>query len=637
MCGIFGFVWHRSEAVPAEDRLLETATLIRHRGPDGHGIFAAPGVGLVHTRLSLIDLNERSNQPFWDRQHRYCLVYNGEIYNFQALRDQLAKSGVEFRTTCDTEVLLEALLKWGPEKTLPKLEGMFAFALYDTKEAVLLLARDRYGIKPLFLVDREDQFVFSSEIRALRPWIDFEPDIPSISSFLSGFSGPTLKGTFLKDVTYLQPGTFVTIKRGSRPEYRSFFRLTEFIDPAMTEELGRLSDARRIDRLDELLHASVKAHLLADAPVGSLCSGGIDSSIIIAIAKHYHNNLAIFHANVVGKLSEYDAAATLAKHLDLDIKSVDIRSQDFLERIPETIDHYGLPFYPRPHSIPFRMVSGLAAANGVKALLSGEGADECFLGYTYLAPDIRKWLRPLGFPRQLRRWLRARSNVKDSAYAGLIYVGGLNPHLNSDLILAMQNRFEVLQEARDVRRQLAFPKTGKQRLGLLQSFDLLHYNLRSALLRNDLMGMTASIEARFPFLDNNLVRAALNLPYNTKIRFSSSARDPGHPFFADKWLVRKVGERYLPESLTRREKKPFWVDAYGEGRLIIKNEYFANSFIQELFNLSSGETTYFVEQASHDLRVKLMQLEVWAEVCLRGYPHETSLNRLKKHVSIANA
>src|SRR4051812_15140969 len=119
MCGIFGIIWHRSDAVPSEETLSETARLLQHRGPDGTGLYAAPGVGLVHTRLSLLDLTERSNQPFWDRQNRYALVYNGEIYNFVQLRTELEREGVAFRTTSDTEILLEALLRWGPEATLP--------------------------------------------------------------------------------------------------------------------------------------------------------------------------------------------------------------------------------------------------------------------------------------------------------------------------------------------------------------------------------------------------------------------------------------------------------------------------------------------------------------------------------------
>ena len=349
------------------------------------------GIG-PYTALSP-DLNARSNQPFWDQQQRYCLVYNGEIYNFQALRTELEQQGIRFRTTSDTEVLLEWLIHSGAEATLPKLEGMFAFALYDRIEQTLLLARDSLGIKPLFIYDQDDAFVFASEICAMRPWIPFAPDQLSIASYLSGFSGPTKGYTFFEQVQSLEPGGIITIRRGERATYRRFFSLESFCDPAEMERLQQLKLSRLVDEVDARLHASVRSQLVADAPVGALCSGGVDSSLLMAIAAKYHNNLAVFHANVVGPLSEYEAATRLAKHLKLDLKTVDVLDQDFLDKMPEVIGHYGYPYYPcNPHSIPFFMVSQLVHNNQVKAILSGEGADECFLGYSWLAPSsLQKW------------------------------------------------------------------------------------------------------------------------------------------------------------------------------------------------------------------------------------------------------
>jgi asparagine synthase (glutamine-hydrolysing) len=162
MCGIFGVIWHGSADVPDEHRLQRTARLLRHRGPDDTGIYADRGIGLVQTRLSLLDLSPRSNQPFWDKQRRYCLVYNGEIYNFKELRVEMEQQGIQFTTTSDTEVLLEGLINCGVEATLPKLEGMYAFALYDSLEKSLTLARDPFGIKPLFIYNGDYAFIFTS-------------------------------------------------------------------------------------------------------------------------------------------------------------------------------------------------------------------------------------------------------------------------------------------------------------------------------------------------------------------------------------------------------------------------------------------------------------------------------------------
>src|SRR2546425_3591775 len=176
MCGIFGFISHRSDLVPEKDRLRETAQLLRHRGPDEFGFHVEPGVALVHTRLSLLDLNPRSNQPFWDKDGLYCLVYNGEIYNFEELRNDLEKRNVQFRTTSDTEVLLEGIIHYGIHSFLPRLEGMFAFALYNKVDKSLVVVRDRFGIKPLYIYDTDDMFIFSSEIKAMQPYLNLEPD-----------------------------------------------------------------------------------------------------------------------------------------------------------------------------------------------------------------------------------------------------------------------------------------------------------------------------------------------------------------------------------------------------------------------------------------------------------------------------
>ena len=391
MCGIFGIVIHNRDVIPEKDRLEQTARLLEHRGPDSFGVYSEPGIGLVHTRLSLVDLSSRSDQPFWDRQRRYGLVYNGEIYNFRELREDLEKRGVQFRTTSDTEVLLECLLHDGHEATLPKLEGMFAFGLYDKIEKTLLLGRDRFGIKPLYVYDQEDIFVFASEISAMRPWVNFAPDLSSVSSFLLGFHGPTNGCTFLERIKFLSPGGIARITMGRQARYSKFFSMTDFWDPGYGTELTCLKPRQLVDRVEEHLLRSVKQQLVADAPVGALCSGGVDSALVAAMAAQYHTNLAIFHANVVGPNSEHDAAVEVAKHLRLDLKVAEMQDEEFIGLLPEATRHYGHPLYIVPHSIPFLLVSRVVRSNSVKAVLTGEGSDECFLGYNMLVPNIKRW------------------------------------------------------------------------------------------------------------------------------------------------------------------------------------------------------------------------------------------------------
>jgi asparagine synthase (glutamine-hydrolysing) len=637
MCGIFGFVSHSSDVVPEKDRLRETANLMQHRGPDARGFYVEPGIALVHTRLSLLDLSERGNQPFWDKENRYALIYNGEIYNFKELRDELTAEGVTFETTCDTEVLLKGLLKWGADVTLPKLEGMFAFALFDREEKSLLLTRDRFGIKPLFIYETDEEFVFASEIRTMRPWIDFEADPFSISSFLYGFSGPTQGATFFRHITCVEPGGIVRLRKGGRSERSRFFALGDFIDCEEIERLQQESTRVLIDRVDELLNASVQAQLVADAPVGALCSGGLDSSIVMAIAAKYHSNLAIFHANVVGPVSEFEAASRLAKHLKLDLKSIEVHDHDFIDRIPEVTEHFGHPFYSCPHSVPYHAVCQLVRQNNVKAVLSGEAADEYFLGYHFFAPNVLSYARPREALRMIKRLLKRAPAADPYQYKGPGYIQAGDAISEQGLVQALHNRFEVLRETFAVRDRLPKNSDWNTYRAALPSVDSLGYNLRALLHRNDTMGMASSVEARFPFLDTRLARLAINMPLQTKIRFSWKAReDASHYLFQNKWVLRKVGERYLPNELFRRAKRPFPINAYAGSRLKIDSQYFSDSAFSEMFDLGRNDTAWMMEKCPHNLKFKLVLFEVWAQLYLKNASCEAVLAKLRNHLEVIN-
>ena len=631
MCGIFGIVQHRPGRTPDRERLELTARLLQHRGPDHHAVFSDDGIGFAQTRLALVDLNPRSNQPFWDRTGRYCLVYNGEIYDFRELRKELEAGGVIFRTTSDTEVVLEALIHHGVDKTLPRLEGMFAFAFYDARNSSLVLARDRFGIKPLYIYDEDDAFVFSSEIPAMRPWIPFEADTFSISAYLQGFGGPTSGFSFYKNVRIVPPGTVVTVRRGRRSESRRFWRLEDFWDPDEAERLAGMKSGQIVDEVEERLVESVKMQLLADAPVGVLCSGGVDSSVITAIAARLHKDLAIFHADVVGPFSEHDAAAALARHLGLELKVASVADADSLETLPEVMLHYGHPFTYHPNSVPFLMVSKLVRTNGVKGILSGEGSDESYIGYPWLIFDLRAFLLqwPRKAPGELLRLLRAAMQRMRGR--------PVRPRLEEALavIRGLHDRFEVEIEEERIRAEM------KRRMGRepkpreLVTLCQLGYHLRTLLHRNDCLGMAASIEARFPFLDTRLVRLAVNMPYSVKVRPSPTTLERGHLFLRDKWVVRKVAERYLPPALATRKKRGFPIGA--AARMRITPELFANSFVANLFELDTSETRYLIEHATQQLRLKLLHLDVWGRVCLEGVPTEDVRGRLQKYVSLKSS
>lgn len=622
MCGIFGVIYRDGKTVPDNNRLQETSRILGHRGPDSAGIFSDSGIGLVHTRLSLLDLSERGSQPFWDEPRRYALVYNGEIYNFQNLRTELEASGITFSTESDTEVLLKGILHWGLDLILPRLEGMFAFALWDNQQRTLTLVRDRLGIKPLSVYEDDHVLVFASEVKAIAPWVSLNPDSHMTSAYLSGFGGATRDRSFFRDVTIQAPGTVKEVRSGQRSTERSFFHITEFWQGDEYHRLRGLKTGAIVDHVEEMLFASVKKHLIADAPVGALCSGGLDSSLIMAMASKVHTNLAIFHANVKGPLSEYDAAKSLADHLRLDMKTVEVGDVDFIEQLPSVIQHYEYPFTYHPNSVPFLLVSRLVRANGVKAILSGEGSDECFLGYGPIAyEDMRQ--------RYRRFLLRARGIVHRVPKLGkALWPRVAGHHL---AVQDIEQNFEITMDRLRVQQRI-------REVGIdvppreYRSLEWLGYHLRTLLHRNDALGMAASIEARFPYLDNDFVKAAVNMSYQYKIRPSMNAHDRSHPFLRDKWVVRKVADRYIPRALSQRKKIGFPTNAYD--RMRCPPSFFKSGFVADLYRLGDQAVTYLLENSDRDLRVRLLMLEVWGRLFFRGATQAEINGEMRRHISI---
>lgn len=624
MCGIFGILYHDGSTVPDPVLLQKTARILRHRGPDSFGVYADRGVGLVHTRLSLLDLNPRSDQPFWDQARKYCLLYNGEVYNFKALKTELQQQhDAVFITTSDTEVILESILRYGLDSVLPRLEGMFAFALWDSLDKSLTLVRDRFGIKPLYFYRDDEIFLFSSEIKGMAPWMGFEVDYPSVSTFLHGFGGPTKNFTFFKDVRVLPPGAVMEVSLGKPAQERRFFSLLDLWSDDEVGELQSRKPQEIVDRVEQHLFESVRKQLFADAPVGAFCSGGIDSSLVMAMASRLHSNLAIFHAEVEGPLSEYEAALALSKHLKLDLKSVSVRDQDFIDLIPDVIRHYEYPFSYHPNSVPFLLVSRLVETNNVKAVLTGEGADECFLGYAKLAIEdvVGLYREAISMARHLVRRIPSLGPVLWP------YDGD-----TGNFVTSLHNRFEVALEESLTRGLTEGHPSRRLRRKDLRTLDLLGYHLRTLLHRNDALGMAASIEARFPYLDHELVRMAVNMPYNCKIRFAPTVFEKAHPFLRDKWVLRKVADRYLPRKLSQRKKLAFATTAFE--RMRIAPPYFRDSFVADLFGLGQKEMEYLVAHSPTNVTMNLMLLDVWGRLFFNNEAEEAIRNKLRENIAI---
>ena len=612
MCGIFGLQMAGNGKID-DKTIKKSMSLLNHRGPDGQGFIKTDNIAFAHTRLSFLDISERSNQPFWDDSRRYCLIYNGEIYNYQQLKEGLIKQGVSFKTTSDTEVLLYSLIHKGIG-ALKDLEGMFAFAFYDTQTKEIILARDRFGIKPLYLCKTNNSLLFSSEIIAFTPWTKLTPDLFSISGYLLGSGGNTQSKSFYNDIHELEAGKYAIVKNAKIDKTETFFHLTDFLDHDYSDYLSKRKTNLLIDDMDELLSGSVKKHMISDVPVGALCSGGVDSSILLAMAHKLNADIQIFHSNVTGPHSELHAAEALAKHLGLDLKVVNVSDEHFIQNIPEVMQNYAMPFIYHPNSIPFLMVTKLVQQHKVKAILTGEGADESYLGYSHIPTEnifsaIHKLTHKTSgliqnIPLFGEKLIPNSNNLSKSAQ----YIfGGFEKAHETDIISRATKGFNKHSD---------------------KTLNYLGYHLRTLLHRNDTMGMAASIEARFPFLDNELIKFAVNLPYKYKIKKTIHAyKEFKHPFVRSKWILRQIADRYLPKELSQRTKRGFPTNAFE--RMKINNKYFVNSYIAELFSIPENRLQNLLEGSNNGLKLRLLQLNVWGEL----YFNSTSTDKLSAQLS----
>lgn len=625
MCGIFGVILDRPETAIDATKLSQSLTLMQHRGPDAQQLLEKPGIGLAHARLSLVDQSSRSNQPFLDETGRYALVYNGEVYNFKELRRGLESKGVRFVTTSDTEVVLQCLIHKGVD-ALTEFDGMFALAFVDLSNGSTLLARDRFGKKPLFWspgADGHPGLAFSSTALSMGPWGGLRPDQNSLYAYLMGFGGPTAGPSFFDGIHALSPGHVLRFERGQKPQISPFFKLAEFLDADEAGRLNTLSADAVADEFDELMQQAVASRRFADAKVGAFCSGGVDSSLILAMAARQDKDIALFHANVKGTWSETHAAKGLADHLGLNLHVAEVEEQDFVDMIPRVMGHYGYPFSYHPNCAPLMMTAQLARDNGVKGLLSGEGADELFLGYPWLG---RKPITDVidGARNGMARLVRALPGI------GPVLLP--EPSGNPALLYDILNGREMVDDMDDVARALdSFPHHAKDP-SHQWTLDYMHHHLRTLLHRNDTMGMAASIEARFPFLEHDLVRFGVNLPKKFKLRVSPFVMEKAHPFVRDKWVVRAVADRYLPRNLSQRIKIGFWTTVFQ--RLDISADYFNGSPLMDVLDLSQRQLQATLAEASSDFQLRLLLGDVWMRTVLANEAEDVAVMRLRDHVSI---
>ena len=554
MCGIAGFL--NLDGAPASPVILQSMTdAIRHRGPDGEGHYIDGALGLGHRRLAIIDLSPTGHQPMSSPDGRYILSYNGEVYNFRELRIELEGLGHQFRSTGDSEVVLYALAEWG-EDALLRFNGMFAFALWDRKEGTLLLARDRYGIKPLYYIRSRSVFAFGSEIKALlpHPGVDTSIDREGLVEYLT-FQNFFTDRTIFADIRLLPAASVMRIGRNRE------LRIRRYWDYQFRERATPLAEEDAVAELDYLFRQAVNRQLVSDVEIGAYLSGGMDSGAITALASAQHPYIKSFTcgfdlSSASGMELSFDERAAAERmsyqfkteHYEMVLKSGD------MERIMQRLVwHLEEPRVGQCYPIFY---AAKLAGKFVKVVLSGTGGDEIFAGYPW---RYYRAVRNDDFDHYVTQyydfWQRLISDDRKAEILKPIW-----PHVSHVSTRDVFQDVLVFQ-----RRERLSPEDYINCSLYLEARTFLH----GLLVVEDKMSMAHSLETRVPFLDNDLVDFATSLPVNQKLgnialytRFNendiSLKREEYFRRFRDgKITLRKMMKKYVPHDIADGEKQGF--------------------------------------------------------------------------------
>ncbi len=630
MCGIAGII-----SINPHEALGRMLTSIEHRGRDDEGqFFSSPDssgriVALGHRRLSVIDTSSLGHQPFLSEDGRYAIVFNGEIYNYRELRLELKDEGAEFKTETDTEVLLHAFRRWGSE-CLQRLNGMFAFAIWDNSERSLFLARDRAGIKPLYHTVDGSQFVFGSEIKALlaSESVKAQLDHESLSQFLT-FLWPVPPKTMFRDVQQLPPGHFLIWKNGN-------YTVSEWWDLDFSKEDSDHDEHRWKEELISTFTTSVEMEMVADVPLGSFLSGGIDSSSIVAVMSGITDRVSAYTTGISEKDLEFDIipddlkwARRIAERFQLNYHETTL-SPDLTELLPKLVRHMDAPVIDM--AIPTYLLS-MQAKEANSVMLSGMGGDEIFGGYprqmamkiagvTDLIPnEIRgplmrtiAGLSPGGMKGCLTAPLRNAKKFAKSAALGFedryLGFGTYFSEQMKDSLLTNETQSAIGEcDPYETHRALFAKCKDVSPLNRLLYVDFKTFMPALNLDTTDKMSMAANLEVRVPFLNHKLVSLSERMPASLKIKGLKR-----------KYILKRAAEKWLPKDIVWRKKAGFsapvrsWMRNDLDGmlaellseRAVKQRGLFNHSYVSQMMEMNSSGREDFNLQL-----FQLLNLEIW--------------------------
>ena len=608
MCGIAGCVMPPDQR-PDEKALQAMARALRHRGPDDQGIEVVGSVGLVHARLAIVDPSPAGHAPMADPDRRWWLTYNGEVFNHLELRRDLEP--VAWRGGSDTETLVHALVRWG-EDAIDRCNGLFAWAAVDLERRRLLLVRDRFGVKPLYLARHAGGLWFASEIAAL-----LEAGVPRRArrdalAHHVAYGWANGAATPVEGVERVLPGTVVCVNldTGETGE-RRWYDPAAAVDRHEAARLAALPRRSLADRLEAELRASVRRRLMADVPVGTMCSGGLDSSLVTAFAREQHPRIVAYNASVSDQpaADEGPWAQRVAAALGVELRTVHMDAKAWRGGLVEAVAHNEFPLM-HESSVPMAQIAALARSDGVKVLLSGEGADELFAGYDFIDAEPYAAFQP---PHVLAAQRARRARARLLALARRRGAGGLRAlrrraerHPPSALTRPPVTPEAAAYHAAVARRAAAAyshhegPRAALE-AGLLSQLSTY---LPHLLNRQDKNTMQASIETRVPFLDPAVVALALNLPLEARTRPER------------KGVLRDLGVRHLPTGVARRAKVGFGFDVRRYLTPAARTDFLLEGRLREELGIPRGAWAQAVAGLASDQALRAWTGEIWCRLVL---------------------
>jgi asparagine synthase (glutamine-hydrolysing) len=619
MCGIVGIIDSHSNV--DGEQLRCSAETLRLRGPDDSGFWTCGNVGLGHQRLAIIDISPAGHQPMLSADGRFVIVFNGEIYNFRDVRRELDQDETHWRSQSDTEVILAAYARWGPD-CLQRFHGMFSLAIWDQREKALFAARDRMGVKPFYYHHSHDCFAFASRPRALlalRPKLSRELDEQALRFYLESGYVPSPYSIY-REIRKLPPAHWLRVDhRGLHIERYWDFR---GITPEVSWESRREDDL--LDELDSILSRSVSSRMISDVPIGAFLSGGIDSSLIVAMmAKHSARPVETFTIGFDEKVfDESKYAQAVSDSVRTNHHCEHLKVDDLLKLMPTFSEEYDEPFFDSS-AFPTMAVSRYARRH-VTVVLTGDGGDELFGGYHYYR--VAHQLRPLfRLPRAVRRPVASLVGTFPQHRAQLLS-GVLRQRTALDAFFftrSIRKDFEELLPPEVLRRTMsmgdlftdaakAFPKgltTAEKGMRLDACYTLPDEYLQKV----DVASMAFSLEAREPLLDQDVIEWAMKLPLKWKLR--------GHE---RKYLLRKLAYRYIPRKIMDRPKQGFEVPIAAWLRGPLKNwasERINGKIPRGLIQLQQTELVNLLEL--HNSHARNVHPLLWAALVFTDFSRRT--------------